>query len=103
LVEWNATEADYPKDRCAHELFEAQADATPDAVAVRAGDALLTYRELEARANRLAQYLMKLGVGPEALVGLCMHRTLDMVVGVLGILKAGAAYVPLDPTYPMDR
>ena len=103
LVEWNAIEAEYPQDRCIHELFEEQVERTPDAVAVVFEDQRLTYRELNARANQLAHYLQKLGVGPEALVGLCLDRSLDMVVGLLGILKAGGAYVPMDPSYPTER
>ena len=83
--------------------FEAQAARTPDAVAVVCGDESLTYHELNRRANQVAHYLQTLGVGPEVLVGLCVERSLAMVVGLLGILKAGAAYIPLDPTYPPER
>ena len=100
LVEWNATRADYPRDVCVHELFEAQALRTPDAVAVVSEDRRLTYGELNSRSNQLAHRLRKLGVGPEVLVGICVDRSLEMVVGILGILKAGGAYVPLDPDYP---
>jgi amino acid adenylation domain-containing protein len=125
LVEWNNTVADYPKDKCIHELFEAQVERTPDAVTVVVNDSQsasrltphasrlthhvsrithqLTYRELNARANQLAHYLRKLGVGPEILVGICVERSLEMIVGLLGILKAGGAYVPLDPAYPKER
>ena len=103
LVEWNATEAAYPKDKCIHELFEAQAAKTPEAIAVVQGDVELTYAELNARANRLAHYLRVLGVEPDALVAICVERSLEMVVGLLAILKAGGAYVPLDPAYPTDR
>jgi amino acid adenylation domain-containing protein/non-ribosomal peptide synthase protein (TIGR01720 family) len=103
LVEWNATQADYPRDVCVHELFEAQALQTPDAVAVVWEDRRLTYGELNSRSNQLAHRLRKLGVGPEVLVGICVDRSLDMVVGILGILKAGGAYVPLDPDYPRER
>jgi len=103
LVEWNATATAYPRDSCIHQLFEAQVECTPDAVAAVYKDAQLTYRELNQRANQLAHYLQKLGVGPEVLVGICAERSLDMVVGMLGILKAGGAYVPLDPTYPSER
>jgi len=103
LVEWNDTKRDYPKDKCIHELFEAQVERSPDAVAVVFEDKHLTYRELNQRANQLAHHLRKLGVGPEVLVGICMERSLEMVVGLLGILKAGGAYVPLDPTYPKER
>ncbi|MEG4088746.1 AMP-binding protein, partial [Microcoleus sp. Pol12B4] len=103
LVEWNDTQADYPKDKCIHQLFEAQVEQTPDAVAVVYEDEQLTYRELNARANQLAHYLQKLGVGPEVLVGIFVERSLEMMVGLLGILKAGGAYVPLDPAYPKER
>ncbi|NEQ79118.1 MAG: amino acid adenylation domain-containing protein, partial [Moorea sp. SIO2I5] len=103
LVEWNQTQADYPKDICIHQLFEAQVEKTPDAVAVVFEEQQLTYRELNQRANQLAHYLKKLGVKPEVLVGICVERSLEMVVGLLGIFKAGGAYVPIDPTYPQER
>jgi amino acid adenylation domain-containing protein len=102
LVEWNATQAVCPQ-RCFQELFEAQVERTPDAVAVMFGGQLLTYRELNARANRLAHHLRRLGVEPGGLVGVCVERSLEMVIGLLGILKAGGAYVPLDPAYPTER
>lgn len=103
LVEWNATSAEYPRNMCIHQIFEAQVERTPDAVAVLCEGAQLTYRELNQRANQLAHHLQRLGVGPEVLVGLCVERSLEMVVGLLGILKAGGAYVPLDPAYPKER
>lgn len=103
LLEWNDTAADYPSDACVHELFEAQVERTPDAVAVVCGDRQLTYRELNARANQLAHCLRKRGVGREVLVGVFLERSPEMVVGVLGVLKAGGAYVPLDPRYPPAR
>jgi amino acid adenylation domain-containing protein len=103
LVEWNTTTAPSPDAQCIHGLFEAQVTRTPDAVAVICGDESLTYHELNRRANQVAHYLLALGVGPEAMVGLCIERSLAMVVGLLGILKAGAAYLPLDPTYPSER
>jgi amino acid adenylation domain-containing protein len=103
LVEWNDTAADYPKDKCIHELFEEQVEKTPDAIAVTFNGRQVTYRELNTRANQLAHYLRGLGVGPEKLVGICVERSLEMVVGLLGILKAGGAYVPLDPAYPRER
>jgi amino acid adenylation domain-containing protein len=103
LVQWNDTQTDYPKDRCVHQLFEEQVDRTPDAAAVVFENQQLTYRELNTRANWLAHRLLKLDVGPEALVGICIERSPDMVAGLLGILKAGGAYVPLDPQYPLDR
>jgi non-ribosomal peptide synthetase component F len=103
LVEWNDTAADYPKDRCIHQLFEEQAERTPEAVAVEFEDQRFTYQELNQRANQLAHYLISLGVGPETLVGICVEQSIEMVVGLLGILKAGGAYVPLDPAYPPQR
>src|SRR6266516_5210204 len=103
LTTWNATQQKYPQDACVPHLVAGQAAATPDAVALVAGNQRLTYRELNQRANQLAHYLQTLGVRPNVLVGLCVERSLDMVVGLLGILKAGGAYVPLDPSYPPDR
>jgi amino acid adenylation domain-containing protein len=103
LLEWNDTQAAYPRDKCIHHLFEAQVEQSPDAVAVTFKDQCLTYRELDTRANQLAHYLQSLGVGPKVLVGICVERSLEMVVGLLGVLKAGGAYVPLDPTYPRER
>ncbi|MHC5744030.1 MAG: non-ribosomal peptide synthetase [Nostoc sp.] len=103
LVEWNDTGVDYPQDLCIHQLFESQVDITPDAIAVIYENQQLTYYELNYRANQLAHYLRSLGVGSDALVGLCVERSLEMVIGLLGILKAGAAYVPLDPEYPPER
>jgi amino acid adenylation domain-containing protein len=102
-VQWNDTASDYPKDRCIPDLFHEQAARHPDAVALVHGDDLLTYRELDARANRLARHLRSLGAGPEAAVGICMERSPDLVAGMLGVLKAGGAYVPLDPNYPRER
>ncbi|MCA1567669.1 MAG: amino acid adenylation domain-containing protein [Acidobacteria bacterium] len=103
LVEWNNTEAHFPNDVCLHQLFEAQAAQTPGAVALVFEDAELTYAELNRRANQLAAYLQKLGVGADARVGILMERSPELVVGLLGTLKAGAAYVPLDPSYPAER
>ncbi|MBT3388620.1 MAG: AMP-binding protein, partial [Desulfobacula sp.] len=107
LVEWNDTYADYPKDKCIHELFEEQVSKTPDAVAVvfpsAKSDKQLTYAELNQKANQLAHYLQKLGVKPEILVGICVERSLEMIIGLLGILKAGGAYVPLDPEYSAEK
>ncbi|MBW3654864.1 MAG: amino acid adenylation domain-containing protein, partial [Gemmatimonadetes bacterium] len=100
--EWNRTEGPYPHV-CIHELFEAQARATPDAVAVVFGTDTLTYAQLDARANRLAHALRRRGVGLEDRVALCMERGLDLLPVFFGILKAGAAYVPLDPTHPAER
>jgi len=103
LVEWNETKTDYPAEASIQELFEAQARRTPEAVALEYEGLRLTYRELNARANQLASYLGRHGVGPEVRVGICAERSLEMVVGTLGILKAGGAYVPLDPDYPASR
>ena len=102
LEEWNGSVVEYPKEKCVHELFEEQAGRTPDAIALVFEGQQLSYRELNERANRLAHYLRKRGVGPEVRVGICVERGLEMVVGLLGILKAGGAYVPLDPQYPKD-
>jgi amino acid adenylation domain-containing protein len=103
MVEWNDTRTDYPRDACVHPLFEAQVERAPDAVAIVFEGETFTYRELNARANRLAHYLIKHGVGPDVLVGICVKRSLEMAVGLLGILKAGGAYVPLDAEYPRER
>jgi amino acid adenylation domain-containing protein len=103
LLEWNRTEADYPRSSTIAELFAAQAARTPDAVAVIAQGRTLTYRELDESANRLARRLQRLGVKPDTLVGVAMGRSETLVISLLGILKAGGAYVPLDPTYPPDR
>ena len=102
LTEWNATGAD-TADLCIHQHFEAQADKTPDAPALAYRGETLSYGELDARANRLAQVLRQMGVGPNMPVGLHVRRSLDLLVGALGILKAGGAYLPLDPAYPDDR
>ncbi len=103
LCDWNATARDYPRDRSVAQLFEAQAAATPDAVAVSYGKETLTYAELNSRANQLARHLLQFGVGPEVPVGLCVERSPSLLVGMLAILKAGGAYVPLDPSYPKAR
>ncbi|MBD2775784.1 non-ribosomal peptide synthetase [Iningainema tapete] len=103
IVEWNNTSTDWSSDVCIHELFEAQAAMTPDAIAVVFEEQKLTYRELNTRANQLAHYLRKLGVKPEVLVGICIERSPEMAIALLGILKAGGAYVPLDPAYPQQR
>ncbi len=103
LVDWNATQQDYPREGSLHQLIEEQAERTPNAVAVVFEDQELTYHELTTRANQLAHYLQTLGVGPDVPVGLCVERSLELVVGMLAILKAGGAYVPLDPSYPRER
>jgi amino acid adenylation domain-containing protein/non-ribosomal peptide synthase protein (TIGR01720 family) len=103
VEECNDTRSGYPCDACLHQLFAAQAARTPDRIAVRFGDASLTYAELDKRANQLAHRLRELRVGPEVRVGIFMHRSLEMMIGLLAILKAGGAYVPLDPVYPRER
>ncbi|GHF24625.1 hypothetical protein GCM10010218_01480 [Streptomyces mashuensis] len=103
VTEWNATDRPLESAALIHERLAEQAARTPDAVAVVAEDGTLTHRELDERANRLAHHLRALGAGPESLVGLCVGRGTGMAVGLLGILKAGAAYVPLDPSFPADR
>ncbi|BAY66403.1 amino acid adenylation [Calothrix brevissima NIES-22] len=103
LVEWNHTQVDYPQDKCIHQLFEAQVELTPNAVAVVFADQQLTYNQLNIKANQLAHQLQQLGVKPDVLVGICMERSVEMVIGLLAILKAGGAYVPVDPAYPQER
>jgi amino acid adenylation domain-containing protein len=103
LVEWNGTKTDCPQDLCIHQLFEAQVERTPDAMAVVFEAEQLTYGELNRRANQLAHHLRALGVGPEMLVAVCVERSLEMIIGLLGILKAGGAFVSLDPAYPKER
>jgi len=102
LQAWNRTEIEYPKDRTIIDLFQTQAGKTPDAIAVVFEDLQLTYRQLNRQANQLAHYLLDLKTG-NCLVGICMERSLEMIVGLLAIVKAGAAYVPLDPDYPVQR
>ncbi|MCT8343393.1 non-ribosomal peptide synthase/polyketide synthase [Photorhabdus kleinii] len=103
LETWNATETPYPETLCLHQLFEQQAEKTPDAIALVYEEQTFSYAELNARANQLAHQLIELGVEPEQRVAICVSRSSAMVVGVLAILKAGGAYVPLDPIYPADR
>ncbi|PHM22405.1 non-ribosomal peptide synthetase [Xenorhabdus ehlersii] len=103
LVDFNATQADFPQDALIHQLFEAQAAQHPDTLAVVYEDQLLSYGELNQRANQLAHYLITLGVHQDDRVAICAERSLDTIVGLLGILKAGGAYVPLDPAYPAER
>jgi amino acid adenylation domain-containing protein len=103
LVDWNRTEMPAPPNQWVHELFSGQAARTPNMIALRYGKEQLTYAELDRRSNQLAHYLQGRGVGLESVVGLCMDRSLEMVVAIFGVLKAGAAYVPLDPAYPLER
>jgi non-ribosomal peptide synthetase component F len=102
VEEWNATARAVPA-RSVVELFAAQAQATPDAVAVVCGERRLSYAALEAHSNQLAHHLRSLGVGAETVVGLLLDRSLELVIGLIGILKAGGAYLPLDPSYPAER
>ncbi len=103
VVEWNRTEAPYPSNLCVHEKFARQAKQSPDRIAAVCEDQQISYAELDRRANQLARHLREVGVGPESRVGLFIGRGLEMVIGLLGVLKAGAAYVPLDPSYPTAR
>ncbi len=103
FIQSNEDAPTYQTNRCFHELFEEQAAKSPNAVALEYGTSALTYSDLDARANRLANHLCQLGVGPEVLVGLCVERSIEMIVGILGIFKAGGAYVAIDPTWPRDR
>ena len=103
LIEWNATAVDYPRNLLLHQLFEAQARQIPGSIAAVYEHTKITYQVLDARANQLARYLRRQGVGPDVLVGIYLERSLDMLVALLGILKAGGAYVPLDPAYPQER
>ncbi|MFI3197899.1 MAG: amino acid adenylation domain-containing protein [Methylococcaceae bacterium] len=103
LVEWNATQTDYPKDQCIHQLFEEQVARTPDAIALVFEDQQLSYQALNTKANQLAHYLQTVGVKPDTLVAICMERSIDLVIGILAILKAGGAYVPMDSSYPAAR
>ncbi|MBW4592773.1 MAG: amino acid adenylation domain-containing protein [Brasilonema angustatum HA4187-MV1] len=103
LVKFNQTQINYPLDKCIHQLFEEQAQKTPNSIAVIFEDQQLTYTELNRKANQLAHYLQTLGVKPEVLVGLCVERSSEMTIGLLGILKAGGAYLPLDPALPKEN
>ena len=103
LVAWNDTRTAYPQDRCVPQLVAERAAIAPDAVALVAGSERLTYGELDARSNQVAHYLRAHGVGRETLVGLCLERSAALIVSALGVLKAGAAYLPMDPAYPSER
>ncbi|MCF5710490.1 amino acid adenylation domain-containing protein [Pseudomonas syringae] len=103
LVDFNATDFDYPLEQTLHGLFEAQVERTPDAVAVVHGERRLSYRELNNQANQLAHHLLDIGVKPDTRVAICAERSESMVIGLLAILKAGGGYVPFDPAYPADR
>ena len=103
LAEWNLTDVEFESDKCVHDLIEAQALLTPGKTAVICRDRSLTYRDLWEKARRLAIHLRELGVGPETIVAIMMDRSLDMMVALLGVLKAGGAYLPLDPAFPAER
>src|SRR6185437_1314135 len=103
LEEWTATRRPYPAEATIQALFDEQVAQNPDAVALIFGDATLTYASLNQRANQIAHSLLAAGVGPEVAVGLCVERSFDLIASLLGILKAGGFYVPLDPTYPQER
>jgi amino acid adenylation domain-containing protein len=103
ILEWNQTETDYGPDKCIHEIIEQQASQTPEAVALMYEAETISYRELNVRANRLARYLSAHGAGPENVVGILMERSTNLVISLLATLKAGAAYLPLDPAYPAER
>lgn len=103
LIDWNSTRTDYPSTRSVHGLFEDQAYRRPDAIAVEHGAVTVTYGDLNRRANKLAHFLARAGVGVGSMVGVCIERSVDTIVALLAILKTGGAYIPLDPTYPRDR
>ena len=103
LVEWNDTTEAFPRDKCIHHLFEEQVERSPEAIAVVFEDRKLTYAQLNRLSNQLARYLQKLGVKPDTLVGICLERSIEMVVGLMGILKAGGVFVPIAPDYPEER
>ncbi|HYX14919.1 MAG TPA: amino acid adenylation domain-containing protein [Nostoc sp.] len=111
LIDWNDTKKSYPNSKCFHQLFEAQVEKTPNAIALVFGNQQLSYKELNIRSNQLAHYLKKIGVKAESLVGICVERSSEtlpeaspeMIIAILGIFKAGGAYLPLDPSYPQER
>ncbi len=103
IADFNDTFSESPQNQCIHDLFEAQVERTPDTIAIVYEDESLTYAGLNKRANQLARYIVKRGAGREAFVAICLERSADIVTGVLGVLKAGAAYVPIDPSYPAER
>jgi amino acid adenylation domain-containing protein/FkbM family methyltransferase len=103
LLEWNDTDTDLPSQQTFPDVFEHQASVRPDCVALACDDHYVTFRELNGRANQLATHLADRGVAPESVVGICLNRSTEMIVAVLGALKSGAGYLPLDPAYPIDR
>ncbi|MDZ8224986.1 amino acid adenylation domain-containing protein [Nostoc sp. ChiVER01] len=103
LIDWNDTKKSYSNSKCFHQLFEAQVEKSPDAIALVFGNQKLSYKELNIRSNQLAHYLKEIGVQTESLVGICVERSAEMIIAILGIFKAGGAYLPLDPSYPQER
>src|SRR5262249_42457022 len=103
LMDWNDAEAEYPPDRCVHELFAERAERLPERIALVCEGHWLSYGELNRRANQLGNYLQRLGVGPEVVVGVCLERSVEMAPALLGALKAGGTYLPLDPESPVER
>ena len=103
LCDFNNTKAEYPKGKTIHQLFEEQAAKTPDNIALVFEDKQLTYRELNEKSNQLARLLRKKGVKPDSIVGIMVERSPEMIIGIMGVLKAGGAYLPIDPEYPSDR
>lgn len=103
LIDFNDTQTLYVKDKCIHQLFEEQVESTPDNIALVLDNQELTYRELNNKANQLAHYLLKKGIKPDTITGICLERSFEMIIGMLGILKAGGGYVPVDPAYPRER
>ena len=103
LIDWNNTKSDFPSDRCLHQLFEDNVNNSPDNIALIYKNESYTYSFINKKANQLANFLISQDIKPESLIGICTERSIEMVIGILGILKAGAAYVPVDPAYPKDR
>jgi amino acid adenylation domain-containing protein/non-ribosomal peptide synthase protein (TIGR01720 family) len=103
LITFNQTDKDYPKDKCIHQLFEEQVKLYPDNIALVYENQQFTYQQLNSQANQLAHYLQNLGVKPDDLVGICLERSSELIISLLAIIKAGAAYLPLDPDYPLER
>ncbi|NFG32584.1 hypothetical protein FC788_19860, partial [Clostridium botulinum] len=103
LYEFNDTKVEYPKDKAIQELFEEQVEKTPNNIAVVFEDKKLTYRELNEKANSLARVLRDKGVKADSIVGIMVERSIEMIVGIMGILKSGGAYLPIDPSYPVER
>ena len=103
LVDFNNTDAPYPKDKTVIQLFEAQVQRTPQATVIKQSKNAVTYAQLNERANQLAHYLRTQGIGPETAVAICMDRSVDVLIAIWGVLKAGGGYIPIDPAYPLER